>query len=132
VLKSNLIAAIQFEVRRHNWSNYMQDGLVRPGCSACQVMINTTTAFTEHLAMTIPALIDRLSQHTATTLKSKLIAATQREIQRHDLDSYVKDGKPRYGCPRCDVQIGSINQFVEHIALAIPTLIDGLSKEMSS
>jgi hypothetical protein len=35
MLKSNLIAAIQFEIRRHNWTTYMQDGIVRPGCSTC-------------------------------------------------------------------------------------------------
>jgi hypothetical protein len=99
VLKSNLIAAIQFEVRRHDWTTYAKDGIVRPGCSVCQVMINTTGNFTEHVAVAIPGLIDRLSQQNATTLKSNLITAIQREIQGHDLDSYVKDGIPRYGCP---------------------------------
>ncbi len=64
MLKSNLIAAIQFEISRHNWSSYMQDGIVRPGCSTCRAMINTTNQFTEHLALAIPGLIDRLSNRT--------------------------------------------------------------------
>ncbi len=132
MLKSNLIAVIQFEIRRHGWSTYMQDGIVRPGCSVCQVMINTTNNFTEHMALAIPALIDRLSEQNATTLKSNLITAVQREIQRHDLDSYMKDGKLRYGCPRCDVQLNSTNQFIEHIAMAIPALIDRLSPEKAA
>ena len=89
--------------------------------------MNTTNNLTEHLALAIPGLIDRLSEHNTTTLKSNLITATQREIQRHDLDSYMMDGHSRYGGPRCDVQIGSINQFIEHIGLAIPALIDKLS-----
>ena len=129
MLKSNLIAAIQFEIRRHNWTTYMQDGIVRPGCSTCQTMINTTNAFTEHLSLAIPGLIDRLSEQNSTTRKSNLISAVQHEIQSHSLDSYRKDGKPLYGCERCDVQIGSINHFIEHIALAIPGLIDKLSKQ---
>jgi uncharacterized C2H2 Zn-finger protein len=128
MLKSNLIAAIQFEISRHNWTTYMQDGIVRPGCSTCQAMINTTSQFTEHVALAIPGLIERLSQQNTTTVKSKLITSIQSEIQKHDLDSYMKDGTPRYGCPRCDVQIGSTNQFIEHIALAIPALINRLSE----
>jgi hypothetical protein len=92
MLKSNLIAAIQFEIRRHDWTTYAKDGIVRPGCSVCQVMINTTSNFTEHLALAIPGLIDRLSEHNTTTLKSNLITAIQREIENHDLDSYRKDG----------------------------------------
>jgi hypothetical protein len=31
MLKSSLIAAIQFEIRRHNWTTYMKDGIMRPG-----------------------------------------------------------------------------------------------------
>ena len=129
MLKSKLLKAIQDEIRRHNWTTYAKDGIVRPGCSTCSVMINTTTNFTDHLALAIPGLIDRLSQQNTTTLKSKLITATQREIQQHDLDSYTKDGNSRYGCSRCDVQIGSINQFIDHIAMAIPALMNRLSEE---
>ncbi len=62
MLKSNLIAAIQFEIRRHDWSTYMKDGIVRPGCSSCEVQINSTNQFVEHIAMAIPSLIDDLSQ----------------------------------------------------------------------
>jgi hypothetical protein len=129
MLKSNLIAAIQFEIRRHDWTTYMKDGIVRPGCSTCQVMINTTNQFTEHLASVIPGLIERLSEQKTTMLKSKLITATKREIQNHDLDSYRKDGINRYGCSKCDVQVGSTSQLVEHIALAIPALMNRLSED---
>jgi len=127
MLKSNLIAAIQFEISRHNWTTYMQDGIVRPGCSTCQAMINTTSQFTEHVALAIPGLIERLSQQNTTTVKSKLITSIQSEIQNHDVDSYRKDGINRYGCSKCDVQVGSTSQFVEHIALSIPGLIDRIS-----
>lgn len=95
-------------------------------------MINTTSQFTEHVASAIPGLIDRLSQQNTTTLKSNLITAVQREIQKHDLDSYTKGGMVRYGCPRCDGQIGSTNQFIEHIALVIPALIGRLSKDSAA
>jgi hypothetical protein len=122
MLKSNLIAAIQFKIRRHNWTTYMQDGIVRPGCSTCQEMINTTSQFTEHVALAIPGLIERLSEHNTATLKSSLITATQREIQKHDLDSYRKDGTARYGCARCDVQIGSHTCYCRMMA---PLLTSG-------
>jgi hypothetical protein len=34
--KSNLIAAIQFELRRHDFSTFSENGLVVPGCPACK------------------------------------------------------------------------------------------------
>jgi hypothetical protein len=47
MLKSNLIAAIQFEIRGHDWDMYMKEGIVRPGCSECEVQIDSTNQFGE-------------------------------------------------------------------------------------
>jgi hypothetical protein len=60
--KSNLIAAIQFEIRRHDWSTFSEDGLVYPGCSTCKKKLYTIGQFMDHLADNVPGLINRLSE----------------------------------------------------------------------
>lgn len=61
MLKSKLIAAIQQEIRRHNWTEYAEEGVTVTGCTACHVKIRTTNQLIEHIAGAMPALIDRLS-----------------------------------------------------------------------
>jgi hypothetical protein len=62
MLKLNLIAAIQFEIRRHDFSTFSENGLVVPGCPACKKRLNTLGQFMDHLADNIPGLINRLSE----------------------------------------------------------------------
>ena len=69
--KSALLAAIQREIHRHDFSHFIDEppsiaeggkGVVVPGCPACKVRINTTSQFLDHLANdAMPRLIDRLS-----------------------------------------------------------------------
>jgi hypothetical protein len=69
--------------------------------------------------------------------KSILLAAIQREIQRHDLSYFVSDppsvaqggrGVVVAGCPTCRKRINTISQFLDHIANdALPPLIERLS-----
>jgi hypothetical protein len=71
VKKSDLLRALQQEIRRHDF-NYFVDqppsiaqggkGVVVPGCPACMKRINTMSQFLDHLADDVlPALIERLS-----------------------------------------------------------------------
>jgi len=71
VKKSELLRALQQEIRRHDF-NYFVDqppsvaqggkGVVVPGCPACRKRINTMGKFLDHLAEdAMPALIERLS-----------------------------------------------------------------------
>jgi hypothetical protein len=60
--KSNLIAAIQFEIRRHDFSTFSENGLVVPGCPACKKRLNTLGQFMDHVCDQIPALINKLSE----------------------------------------------------------------------
>ena len=73
--------------------------------------------------------------------KSVLLAAIQKEIQRHDM-SYFVDEPPSVaqggrgvvvaGCPTCQKRINTISQFLDHLAKdAMPSLIDRLSTEMN-
>ena len=66
--KSELLRALQQEIRRHDF-NYFVDqppsvaqggkGVVVPGCPACMKRINTMNQFLDHLASdAIPALLD--------------------------------------------------------------------------
>ena len=69
--------------------------------------------------------------------KSVLLAAIQKELQRHDL-SYFVDEPPSVaqggkgvvvaGCPTCRKRINTMQQFLDHLPNdALPPLIDGLS-----
>jgi hypothetical protein len=70
--KSDLIAAIQKEILRHDFDTYVDEppsvarggkGVVVPGCATCRVRANTTPEFLEHVTKdAIPKLIERLSQ----------------------------------------------------------------------
>jgi hypothetical protein len=71
VEKSLLLAAIQKEIQRHDFSYFVDEppsvaqggkGVVVAGCPACQKRVNTMQQFLDHLAKDVmPALIDRLS-----------------------------------------------------------------------
>ncbi len=69
--------------------------------------------------------------------KSVLLAAIQKEIQRHDL-SYFVDEPPSVaeggkgvvvsGCPTCKKRINTMTQFLDHLTNdAMPELIDRLA-----
>jgi len=71
--KSELIAAIQKEILRHDFGTFVDNppsvaqggrGVVVPGCTICNKRADTTTTqFLEHIAKDgIPQLIERLSQ----------------------------------------------------------------------
>jgi len=72
--KSELIAAIQKEILRHDFGTFADNppsvaqgsrGVVVPGCANCNKRANTTTQFLEHIAKdAIPPLIERLSEGT--------------------------------------------------------------------
>ncbi len=69
--KSVLLRALQQEIRRHNFSCFVDQppsiaqggrGVVVPGCPACMKRINTMNQFLDHLADDVmPALIEKLS-----------------------------------------------------------------------
>jgi hypothetical protein len=70
--KSALLAVIQAEISRHDFSHFIDEppsiaeggrGVVVPGCPACKKRINTMPQFLDHLANdAMPALLERLSQ----------------------------------------------------------------------
>jgi hypothetical protein len=70
--KSELIAAIQKEILRHDFGTFVDNppsvaqggrGVVVPGCTICNKRANTTAQFLEHIANdAIPRLIEGLSQ----------------------------------------------------------------------
>jgi len=74
VQKSVLLAAIQKEIHRHDFSCFVDEppsvaqggrGVVVAGCPACKKRINTMTQFLDHLTNdAMPALIERLSEET--------------------------------------------------------------------
>jgi hypothetical protein len=60
--KSELIKALQTEIRRHDLHTLEEDSprVSAPGCPACRKRLNTLHDFVEHLAVdVIPRLIDR-------------------------------------------------------------------------
>jgi hypothetical protein len=69
--KSELLRALQSEIRRHDFSTFVENppsrakggnGSVVPGCPACRKRINTMSQFLDHLADdVIPTLINSLS-----------------------------------------------------------------------
>ena len=72
--KSELIAAIQREILRHDFGTFVENppsvarggrGVVVPGCTICTKRANTTTQFLEHIAKdAIPRSIEGLSRET--------------------------------------------------------------------
>lgn len=70
--KSKLLAAIQQEIHRHDFSHFIDEppsiaqgrmGVVVSGCPTCKKRLNTTGQFLDHLTNdAMPALIDRLSR----------------------------------------------------------------------
>jgi hypothetical protein len=76
VQKSVLLAAIQKEIQRHDFSYFVDEppsmaqggrGVVVAGCPACRKRINTIPEFLEHLTMdAMPELIDRLSEKSSS------------------------------------------------------------------
>jgi hypothetical protein len=70
VLKSDLLSALQAEIRRHDFSYFVDEppsiaqggkGVVVSGCPACKKRINTMNKFLDHLAEdAMPPLIERL------------------------------------------------------------------------
>jgi hypothetical protein len=71
MLKSALLAAIQWEIYRHDFGTYIENpptiaqggkGVVVPGCPACKKRIHSMNEFLHHLAEDVmPQLLDRLS-----------------------------------------------------------------------
>jgi hypothetical protein len=66
--KSELLAALQSEIRRHNFSTFYKKGVVVPGCPPCGKRLNTRGQFIDYLAEEVlPGLLDRLSSQTDTS-----------------------------------------------------------------
>jgi hypothetical protein len=69
--KSALLAAIQQEIHRHDFSHFVDErryvaeggkGVVVAGCPACRKRLASMAQFIDHLANdAMPALMDRLS-----------------------------------------------------------------------
>ena len=69
--KSELLRALQSEIRRHDFSTFLTEkpsmaeggpGVVVPGCPACKKRLQTMANFMDHLADDVlPPLLDRLS-----------------------------------------------------------------------
>jgi len=76
VQKSILLAAIQKEIHRHDFSYFVDEppsvaqggkGVVVSGCPACKKRINTMTQFLDHLTNDVmPELIDRLAARVSS------------------------------------------------------------------
>ena len=70
MLKSELLSILQQEIRRHDFSYFIDEppsvarggrGVCVPGCSACQKRINTMPQVLDHLANDVlPKVIDSL------------------------------------------------------------------------
>jgi hypothetical protein len=71
VKKSDLLRALQSEIRRHDFSTFLTEepsmadggpGVVVPGCPACKKRLYTMSNFLDHLADDVlPILIQGLS-----------------------------------------------------------------------
>jgi hypothetical protein len=71
--RSELVHALQTEIRRHDFSTFLDEkpsmaqggkGVVIPGCPACRKRINTMAQFLDHLADDVlPSLLNNLSGH---------------------------------------------------------------------
>lgn len=67
-------------------------------------------------------------------LKSELLHAIQHELMQHDFDCFVDDSAGARvvvpGCPKCRKRIGTMPQFLDHLANdAMPKLLERLSVE---
>ena len=70
--KSALLAAIQAEINRHDFSHFIDEpssiaqggkGVVVPGCPTCKKRLTSMNQFLDHLANdAMPALLDRLAR----------------------------------------------------------------------
>lgn len=79
MLKSELLKALQTEIRRHDFSTFLTEkpsmangggGVVVPGCPACRKRISTMAQFLDHLADDIlPELINRLFAQTEIIMR---------------------------------------------------------------
>jgi hypothetical protein len=80
VQESALLAAIQQEIQRHDFSHFFLEnpppvaeggsGVVVPGCPTCRKRLNTMSQFPDHLAYdAIPPLLDRLSSQKGDPVK---------------------------------------------------------------
>jgi hypothetical protein len=79
VKKSELLRALQQEIRRHDFNYFIDEppsvaqggkGVVVPGCPTCKKRINTMSQFRDHLADdAIPALLNRLSASSRPTFE---------------------------------------------------------------
>ena len=74
MLKSDLLRALQGEIRRHTFDYFVENppamadgghGVVVPGCPACKKRLQTMANFMDHLADNVlPNLINKLSTGT--------------------------------------------------------------------
>jgi hypothetical protein len=74
--------------------------------------------------------------------KSELLLALQREIQRHDLSTFVDEppsvaqgcrGVVVPGCPLCKKRFGTVGQYTDHLTKDIlPAIINKLSADRTS
>jgi hypothetical protein len=74
--KSELLQALQTEIRRHDFSTFLTEepsmvnggpGVVVPGCPACRKRLFTMANFMDHLADDVlPVLINKLSRPDKT------------------------------------------------------------------
>jgi hypothetical protein len=72
--KSDLLRALQAELRRHSFDTFLTEqpsmanggnGVVVPGCPACRKRLFTMANFMDHLADDVlPAALDKLSTET--------------------------------------------------------------------
>jgi hypothetical protein len=75
--KSELLKALQAEIRRHDFSTFLTEtpsmaeggpGVVVPGCPACRKRLFTMANFMDHLADDVlPVLVDKLSTQNKTS-----------------------------------------------------------------
>ena len=75
MLKSELLAALQQEIRRHDFAMFVDklpsvaqggNGIIVPGCPACKKRLNTHSQYLDHLADDVmPPLLDRLSSESS-------------------------------------------------------------------
>jgi hypothetical protein len=83
--KSELLRALQTEIRRHDFSTFLTEqpsmanggpGVVVPGCPACKKRLQTMANFMDHLADDVlPGLVDRLSRSVSEIYGVKSLKA---------------------------------------------------------
>jgi len=69
--KSELLHALQVEIRRHNFDTFVDNppsvaqggkGVVVPGCTICRKRFHTSSEFLDHIADDgVPTLLDKLT-----------------------------------------------------------------------